>query len=341
MKAKTSVHLWTVHRDFLWYNLPLLHSVFWSYRFGNLAGIAAPMPLVTMSKLLADARKGKYAVCYGEAWNLESFQAVVEAAEEEHSPIIAGFNGGFLMHAGRKRAEDLAYYAGIGSALASSRVPAALLFNESASLAQMEEALGFGFNAVMVENEGLAPGEYLHLVRQVVASAHRRGASVEAQVGHLANPSANQRAELTTAQAARAFVEETGIDALGVAVGNVHILTQGNSPLDFAALAEIADAASVPLVLHGGTGIPLEDAARAVQLGVAKVNYGTGLKQVYLAALREKLDRYREPASPHPFVGRGGEEDILVAGREAVKLKCRMLIRAWGSAGKAQMPGGA
>ncbi len=92
-----------------------------------------------MSKLLADARKGKYAVCYCEGWNLESFQAVVEAAEEERSPIIVGFNGGFLMHAGRKRAEDLAYYAGIGSALAMSRVPAALLFNESANLAQMEK----------------------------------------------------------------------------------------------------------------------------------------------------------------------------------------------------------
>ncbi len=318
-----------------------LQSILGSFRFGKLAGIAAPMPLVSMSKLLADARKGKYAVSYCEAWNLESFQAVVEAAEEERSPVIAGFNGGFLMHAGRKRAEDLAYYAGIGSALAQSRVPAALLFNESASLAQMEEALDLGFNAVMVENEGLAPEEYRRLVREVVAVAHRTGASVEAQVGHLANPSANQHAEPTTPQAARAFVEETGIDALGVAVGNVHILTQGNSPLDFAALAEIAGATSVPLVLHGGTGIPLEAAERATQLGVAKVNYGTALKQAYLAALREKLDRYRAPASPHPFVGMGGEDDILVAAREAVKLKCRTLIRAWGSAGKAQMQAGA
>ncbi len=299
------------------------------------------MPLISMSKLLADARAGKYAVCYCEAWNLESFQAVVEAAEEERSPVIAGFNGGFLMNAGRKRAENLAYYAGIGSALGQSRVPAALLFNESASLAQMDEALGLGFNAVMVENEGLSPHAYLKLVAQVVLRAHSCGATVEAQVGHLANPTASQSAEPTTPQAARAFVEETGIDALGVAVGNVHILTQGTSPLDFAALAEIAGAISVPLVLHGGTGIPLEAAERAVQLGVAKVNYGTALKQVYLAALRAKLESYREPMSPHPFVGMGGEDDILVAAREVVKLKCRALIRAWGSAGKAPMQGGA
>jgi fructose/tagatose bisphosphate aldolase len=75
-------------------------------------------------------------------------------------------------------------------------------------------------------------------------------------------------------------------------------------------------------------------------LGVAKVNFGTGLKQAYLAALREKLARYQEPMSPHPFVGMGGADDILVAGREAVKLKCQELLRAYGSAGKAETVAG-
>jgi len=298
------------------------------------------MPLVSMVQLLTEARRGKYAVCYCEAWSLESFQAVVEAAEEERSPIIAGFNGGFLMHPGRKRAENLTYYASLGLSLAKARVPAALLFNESATLAQIEEAIDLGFNAVMVENEGFELDDYRRLVRQVVAKAHRSGVSVEAQVGHLADASANGHAEPTTAEAARAFVEETEIDALGVAVGNVHILTKGNAPLDLRALAAIGQAVSVPLVLHGGTGIPLEDAARCVQLGVAKVNFGTGLKQAYLAALREKLAKYREPMSPHPFIGMGGEDDILVAGREGVKLKCQELLRAYGSAGKAEIDGG-
>ncbi len=293
------------------------------------------MPLVSMVELLIEARKGKYAVCYCEAWSLESFQAVVEAAEEECSPIIVGFNGGFLMHPGRKRAENLAFYAGIGSALATSRVPAALLFNESADLAQIEEAIDLGFNSVMVENEGFAPDDYRRLVRQVVEKAHRRGVSVEAQVGHLADASSHGAADPTSPEAARAFVEETEIDALGVAVGNVHIMTNGKTPLDFQALAQIGKSVSVPLVLHGGTGIPLEEARRCVHLGVAKVNFGTGLKQAYLAAVREKLSRYREPMSPHPFLGMGGEDDILMAGREAVKLKCQELLRAYGSAGKA------
>lgn len=289
-----------------------------------------------MVQLLTEARRGQYAVCYCEAWSLESFQAVVEAAEEDCSPIIAGFNGGFLMHPARKRAEDLAFYAGLGSALAKAPVPIAFLFNESAHLAQMEEAIDLGFNAVMVENAGFQLDAYRRLVRQVVAMAHRRGASVEAQVGHLADASASGHAEPTTPETAQAFVQETGIDALGVAVGNVHILTEGNLPLDLSALGEIAQAVSVPLVLHGGTGISLEDGRRAVQLGVAKVNFGTGLKQAYLAAVREKLAKYQAPMNPHPFIGMGGEDDILVAGREAVKLKCRELLRAYGSAGKAK-----
>jgi len=294
------------------------------------------MPLVPMSKILADAKLGGYAVCYCESWSLESFQAVVEAAEEERSPIIAGFNGGFLMHSGRKRAENLTFYANLGLSLSKACVPAALLLNESANLAQIEEAIDLGFNAVMVENEGFEANDYRRLVRQVVAKAHQSGVTVEAQVGHLADASSNGSAQPTTPESARAFVEETQIDALGVAVGNVHILTEGNIPLDLQALAGIGRTVSVPLVLHGGTGIPLEDAGRSVRLGVAKVNFGTGLKQAYLAALREKLGKYREPMSPHPFVGMGGENDILVAGREAVKLKCQKLMRAYGSAGKAE-----
>ncbi|MBZ5564226.1 MAG: class II fructose-bisphosphate aldolase [Acidobacteriia bacterium] len=292
------------------------------------------MSLVAMSELLADAKRGGYAVCYCESWNLESIQAVLEAAEEEHSPIIAGFNGGFLRHPGRTRAENLAFYAGFGLAIREARIPVAFILNETPDFAQIEEALDLGFNAIMVENEGFAIGEYLPLVKRVVTLAHRRGASVEAQVGHLADASGNGNPEPTSPEVAQAFVEETGIDALSVAVGNVHILTQGKAELDLEALATLGRSVRVPLVLHGGTGIPLEMAERCVRLGVAKVNFGTALKQVYLAAVREKLANYREPMSPHPFLGMGGPNDVLVAAKNAVKSKVKELLRAFASAGK-------
>src|SRR6266511_5941559 len=110
------------------------------------------MPLVSLSGMLADAVRGAYGVCYCESWNLESLQAVVEAAEDCRSPVVAGFNGGFLRHCSRRKAENLAYYAGFKLALERSSVPVAFLLNESDSLEQIEQGIELGFNAVMPEN---------------------------------------------------------------------------------------------------------------------------------------------------------------------------------------------
>ena len=295
------------------------------------------MPLVSMTHLLIEAQQGGYAVCYCEAWNFESLQAVVEAAEESESPLITGFNGGFLCHPKRSRPENLAYYAGMALALRDANVPVTLLLNETDDFSQIERAIRMGFNAVMVENERLGPEAYRELVRKTVQLAHCSGASVEATLGRLPDASGGNHgdAEVTDPVAARSFTLDTGIDALGVSVGNVHILTKGKAAIDLDALARIRDAVQVPLVLHGGTGITPEHIMPSVHLGVAKVNFGTVLKQVYLAAIQEKLAQYHEPLSPHPFVGMGGGQDILISGREAVKHKARELMALCGSVGKA------
>ena len=185
--------------------------------------------------------------------------------------------------------EKLSYYAALRAALNRARVPVAFLLNETDSFDQIEHGIALGFDAVMVENEFLSKEAYLSLVKQVAELAHAKGVSVEAQVGHLADASAGTGTEPTEAEAARAFASATRVDALGVAVGNIHILTSGKRSLDLEALARIQAAVEIPLVLHGGTGIPLEQAPQCIQLGVAKVNYGTVLKQAYLAALGEKL----------------------------------------------------
>ena len=288
-----------------------------------------------MKDMLENARKEGYAACYCESWNLESLQAVVEAAEAEKSPIIAGFNGGFLLRSGQTTFEQLGYYASLRTALSRARIPVTFLLNESDSLEQIEQGIDLGFDAVMPENEALSKEEYVVLVKQVVEKAHAKSVTVEAQVGHLANASGGTKAEPTGPEAAREFVCATNIDALGVAVGNVHILTSGKRSLDLSALEKIQAVVEIPLVLHGGTGIPLELAPRCIQLGVAKVNFGTGLKQAYLAAIRQKLANYKEPMSPHPFLGMGGENDLLVAGRDAVRAEVVKLLRAFRSSGKA------
>jgi fructose-bisphosphate aldolase, class II len=294
------------------------------------------MALMPMSQMLADAKRGGYAVCYCESWNLESFQAVLEAAEELKSPVIVGFNGGFLMHESRSKPENLIFYAGMGRAIEETTVPVSFLLNESDNFEQIQRAIELGFNAAMVESHFLSYGDYRQLVKRVVALAHARGVFVEGQIGELPNgwEGPHEEGTLTEPRLARSFVEETGVDALSVSIGNVHILTKGKSPVDLNALQRIQAEVNVPLVIHGGTGFPAEAAGEVISRGVSKFNFGTALKQAYLKAIAERLAAYREPMNPHFFLGMGGGQDILVAGREAVKNKAKELILQYGYAGK-------
>src|ERR1017187_4645019 len=167
------------------------------------------MPFISMKEMLEDARKRRYAASYCESWNLESLQATVEAAEEEKSPIIVGFNGGFLLRSGQKTFEQLGYYASFREALDRAKVPVAFLLNESDSIEQLEQAISLGFDSVMPENEDLPAEEYLHMVKHVVEKAHAKGVTVEAQVARLADVLEAPEAQPTDPEAARAFVKAT------------------------------------------------------------------------------------------------------------------------------------
>ena len=295
------------------------------------------MPLVAMSEMLAVASRGGYAVCYCESWNLESLQAVVEGAEELRAPVIVGFNGGFLMHPSRSKPENLGFYAGMASTVRNASVPVSLILNESDDFSQIALGIDLGFNAVMVESHHLGFEEYKTLVKRVVAFGKNRGVFVEGQIGELPHGwnGVKGNGVITDPQVAKSFVEETGVQALSVSIGNVHIMTEGKAAVNLEALRKIREVVDVPLVVHGGTGFPAESAAAVIGLGVTKFNFGTTLKQAYLAAVREKMAAYHEPMNPHLFLGMGGPEDIMVAGREAVKTRVKELIQQYGFAGKA------
>jgi ketose-bisphosphate aldolase len=291
------------------------------------------MPIVALSPLLADARREGYALPYAESWNLESLLAVIDSAEEACSPIIVGFNGGFLRHSSRERPENLAYYACFRHALEKARVPVSFLLNESDSLDQIREGIELGFNAVMPESDGLDIVEYRELVKAVVRIAKPRSVFVEAQVGVLpvGNGDHDGHGILTDPERAAEFAAETGVDALAVSIGNIHILTSGKASIDLEILRRIRERVSIPLVVHGGTSLTPQSLQEVIRLGVTKVNFGTILKQSYLAAIRERIEEYRKPLSPHLFLGIGGPEDIMTAGRKAVRLEVTKLIEICGS----------
>lgn len=278
------------------------------------------MPLEPVAELLADARRHRYAVGYFESWDLASLEGVIDAAEQSRAPIIIGFNGEFLARRDRALPARLEYYAALGRAAAeSARVPCAFMFNECPADDWVERATRLGFNLVMLADAEADPAELARRVAQLSHLAHARGVAVEAELGVLPFGSAGHDgavSSLTDPDQAAAFVHDTGIDLLAVSTGNVHILLDGRRDLDLGHLAAIRQKVDVPLVLHGGTGIAADSLTAAISLGVAKVNFGTYLKQRYLAAARQALAG--ADTDPHDLLGGGGGADLLVVVRQAV-----------------------
>jgi len=282
------------------------------------------VPLEPIDAMMRHAALAGYAVGYFESWNLESLQGVVDAAEEARSPVILGFNGDFLSRP-RQADERLAWYAALGLAAArSSNVPCGLIFNECPRDDWVRQAISAGFNLVMLADQEAPLAELEERVAAVARLAHAQGVAIEGEVGELpmgvedpGKTADYPGGHLTDPGTAAAFVEKTGVDLLAVSVGNIHIQLRGEQALDLDRLHEIAQRVSVPLVLHGGSGIAAESLRAAIKLGVAKVNFGTYLKQRYLAAVREAIAK--DVADPHRLLGIGGAEDLLTAGRLAVK----------------------
>jgi ketose-bisphosphate aldolase len=280
------------------------------------------MPLEPAVELLADARRRGYAIGYFESWDFASLEGVIDAAEQTRSPIIVGFSGDFLARPDRALPARLEWYAALGRAAAeSAAVPCALMFNECPVDAWLERAIQLGFNLVMLADGKADRVELTRRMARLVRIAHAQGAAVEAELGLLPSGDAEHAdaASLTDPDQAAEFVAETGADLLAVSTGNVHILLDGQRDLDLNHLAAIRQKVNVPLVLHGGSGIAPDSLAKAIATGVAKVNFGTYLKQRCLDAIRKTLADADADTNPHHLLGDGGDADLTLVIRRAMR----------------------
>ena len=295
------------------------------------------MPLESAVELLEHARRHQYAVGYFESWDIASLEGVIDAAEQSKSPIIVGFNGEFLAHSERTMPVCLEWYAALGRAAAeSARVPCSLIFNECPVDAWVEHATRLGFNLVMLADPSASHADLSRRIADLVRQAHSRGVAVEAELGELpcgTGEHGHGSNSLTNPEEAAAFVRETDVDMLAVSAGNVHILLEGQHDLDLDHLVAIREKVDVPLVLHGGSGITNDSLTRAIELGVAKVNYGTYLKQRCVSELQQALAA--PDANPHHTLGGGGESDLMVVVRRAVRDAVLERIGLLGCCGRA------
>jgi ketose-bisphosphate aldolase len=297
------------------------------------------MPLVSFQELMVDAERGGYAVGYFESWNLESLQGVVDAAEAVGSPVILGFSGLSLPDSRRMGTERLELYASLGlAACATARVPTALIFNESPELGWVKRAVELGFNVVMFADERLPLPELRQWVMDTVAVAAGR-AAVEAELESLAGivdnlSAAPEQMEITDPDTAAEFVAATGVDALAISIGNVHLHGRRKVGLDLERLRAIRERVRVPLVLHGASSIEDEALRQAIRWGIRKINVGSVLRSAFYRAVRERIAATSDAFSPYEVVGSGLPDDVLLAGRLALRDVVVEKMRLFGSAGR-------
>lgn len=298
------------------------------------------MPLQPMQEMLARAQEGGYAAGYFEPWDQYSMEAVLRAAERMRTPVILGC-GGLMMDrewfdSGGMHA--LAAAAKVAAERAS--VPAALLLNEAVTLDQIARGLACGFNALLLDTSHLGFEENVRATREVVELARPYGAAVEAELGQLPFGSGDEdgaEPSLTDPDQAAEFVERTGVDALAVSIGNVHVQLHGTSDVDLDLLGRISRKVKVPLVIHGFTGFPESAVRAAISLGVAKFNVGTVFKKLFIDGLREALADTPEDANPHRVVGSRGEADVVARACRGIQREVERLMTLF-AAGKQGRP---
>lgn len=234
--------------------------------------------LVSMKEILDAAKKGGYAVPAANAENELNVRSYIEAAEQLKSPLIIG--------AVARANPNMNDFGRIVTDLArQSCVPIALNLDHSATFEHAIMGIRAGFTSIMVDRSNLSYEENVAQVKEIVKIAHAVGVSVEAELGHVGyggNYAIDGVSNFTDPDMAVRFVEETGIDALAVAIGTAHGLYNGEPKLEFELLQKIAAVVKVPLVLHGGSGTGDDNLSKACHLGINKVNLSTDMKYAAL-----------------------------------------------------------
>lgn len=285
------------------------------------------MALVSMKEMMIKGKEEGYAIGQFNLNNLEFTQAILQAAQEENSPVICGVSEGAARYMGGfttvvNMVKGLMHDYNI-------TVPVAIHLDHGSSFEKCKEAIDAGFTSVMIDASHHPFEENIEITKQVVEYAHKHNVSVEAELGTVGGQEDDIIAEgviYADPQECKQMVEGTGIDCLAPALGSVHGPYKGEPNLGFKEMEEISQMCDVPLVLHGGTGIPLKDIQRSVSLGTAKINVNTESQIASAKAVREVLDNDKVVYDPRKYMG---------PAREAIKNTVIGKMREFGSSGKA------
>ena len=261
--------------------------------------------LVNMNQMLKKAKEEHYAVPHFNINNLEWTKFILEECNELNVPVILGVSEGAVKYMG-----SYLVVADLVKALVKSlniKIPVCLHLDHGSSLESCISAIDAGFSSVMIDGSRLPLKENIKITKEVVSYAHERGISVEAEVGHIGTTEDNMTKEETNAtlEDCQILYENTNIDALAAALGSVHGFYKKEANLDFETMELINKSLPVPLVLHGGPGIPDDKIRMAISKGISKININTELQSVWSKAVRKYLLENEDVYDPRKIISSG------------------------------------
>jgi ketose-bisphosphate aldolase len=251
-----------------------------------------------MGDLVGKAYRQGYAVPAFCAWNAEVIEAILGVAQRLRAPVI------LMSGPGEFPVLDPAGMAAVAYAImARCDVPAALHLDHGDSLDMVAACVAARYTSVMLDFSARPFEENVAALRQVVAMARPKGITVEGEIGRIgkadeATAEGGAASAFTDPAQAVEYVRQTGVDLLAVSVGNKHGFYRGDPHLEFDLLSALNAAVRIPLVMHGGTGIPEKDIRRSVKLGIAKVNVASELVHGYRASLTSQWQEGRNLWTP-------------------------------------------
>lgn len=285
------------------------------------------MPLVSSTAMLQAARAGKYCVSAFNVHTLEMLQAVVEAAEELQSPLIIQSTVGTVKHLGPD-------YIAAAATVAANRtsVPIALHLDHCSDFDLIVKCIRAGYTSVMIDASHSPFDENVAQTRKVVEVARAAGVNIEAELGKVGGVEDDIVVEdadalLADPEECARFVELTNVSTLAPAIGTAHGIYKGDPNIDFDRIGRIASRVDVPLVLHGGSGIPDDQVRRCIALGMSKMNVATELRIVFSDAIKAVFAADPEENDPRKY---------MVPAKKALREAAAIKMQLCGSAGRAK-----
>ena len=276
--------------------------------------------IVNAKKMLKEARDNGKCIAHFNINNLEWTKYILEKCNELQKPVILGVSEGAIKYMGGYNVVSHLVYSLVKDLNIS--IDVCLHLDHGSSVESCKKAIDAGFSSVMIDASKYSLEENINITKEVVEYAHPKNITVEAEVGHIGGVEDGIASGVLVASLDDCikFVKETKVDMLAPAIGSVHGVYKGEPKLDFELLTSLKNNINIPLVLHGGSGIPEDKIIKAIKLGISKININTELQQEWHEGVLNFIEKKKDVYDPRKIIT-SGEENL----KNVVEYKLKLM----------------